>query len=142
MDQEFKDFLQSIVNLSEKEKVNIGVNALSKFYNGLVKGGIPENDVPTYIIALTKLFVSADQKCNRAEYDFFRAVTGLDLSADKFYDLTNGGRDPEFKKACFEFLSVLNNEDKTAAVMYGCALLSCDDTINLQEIELIQEILK
>lgn len=141
MNQEVRDTLQEIVDLSFEEKVKLGEDALSRFYSGLVRGGIPEKEVPDYIIAFTKLFVSADQNCDKAEYDFFRAVTGIELSVKEFYDLTNGGLDEEFISACLDIVRILNHEDRMAVVIYGAALLSCDDTINVMELKLFDKLI-
>ena len=141
MKQEIKNVLESISGLSNEEKVQLGCESVARFLQGLVKGGIKKEDAPNCLIALTKLFVSADQSCNGDEYSYFRAVTGLNLTPDQFFELTNGGRDPEFMKACFEFLNILNSDDRIAAIIYGCCLLSCDDNVNLKELDLLNQII-
>lgn len=141
MNDNLRQTLQEIVNMSDEDKVNLGKDALSRFVKGLMEGGIEKKDISDYIIALTKLFVSSDRKCSAEEYSFFRAVTGLELSSEDFYNMTNGGSDPDFIKASFKFLSILTPEDRTAAIVYGSALISCDDSVNIQEFALIDTIL-
>ena len=141
MTQELKEYLQGIVNLSDEEKVALGRDSLNKFLNGLVRGGIPKDQLQDIVIGFVRFFVSSDRSCTTGEYNFFKAVTGFELTPDQFFDLTNGGAAEEYQKAVYEFAGILNQEDRTALVVFGAALLSSDDTITKEEAEMIDRLL-
>ena len=141
MTDEFKQTLQEIVNLSDEQKYELGKDSLNRFLNGLVKGGIAKDKLQDIIFAFVKFFVSADRSCTTGEYNFFRAVTGIDISTDDFFNLTNGGAAEDYQKAAYEFASILNHEDKVALAVFGAALLSSDDTITMEEAEMLDRLL-
>lgn len=141
MTQELKEYLQGIVNLSDEDKVALGKDSLNKFLNGLVRGGIPKEQLQDIVIGFVRFFVSADRSCTTGEYNFFKAVTGFNISPDEFFDLTNGGAAEEYQKAVYEFAGILNNEDRVALVVFGAALLSSDDAITPEEADMIDRLL-
>ena len=133
--------LQNLLDASPAEKVGYAVEALTEFANGLHAKGLDESEIKKQIEDVTKLFVSADLDCVGDEYSFYKAVTGFELSPEEFYDVTNGGRDPNFMKECFGFLSTLDQRTKVAACLYGFSVLSCDDKITADECKLVDIIL-
>ena len=145
MTQEVKEMLKSIMALSDSEKVELAQGALKKLFDGLEDGGVTDDDTKVSImLTLVKLFISADKNCAADEYSFFIAVTGLskeEITYEHFYNLTNGGSDSKFKAEAFEILKILNAEDRTSAIIFGAAILSCDDKFDLLELKLIDEIL-
>ena len=141
MNEELKDYLQSILDLSFDEKVQLGKESLAEFANGLSNYGATDEEVVAFILGFTKLFVSADLSCNREEYCFFRAVTGIEMSTDEFFDMTNHGRDESFLDAVGDALRALTYEQKRGIVIYGIALLSCDNVLKVDEIKLVEAIL-
>ena len=141
MTEELKEYLQSIVDLSDEQKYALGKDSLNKFLNGLVRGGIPKDQLKDIVIGFVRFFVSADRSCTTGEYNFFRAVTGWEISPDQFFDLTNGGAAEEYQKAVYEFAGILNDEDRTALVVWGAAMLSSDNAITKEEADMIDRLL-
>ena len=141
MTEEVKKIIREVLDSSDEEKVDLGKEALGRLTRGLIKGGIEEEKVPTVIIGITRLFVSADKHCSSKEYYFFNEVTELGMSYDDFYELTNGGSDEEYVNATLEFLSILREEDKLAVIIYGIALLSSDDVVKPEELSIIDRII-
>ena len=142
MDNELRDFLQSIIDLEFEEKVELGRDALASILNNLPSYNVSEENISAFAFAATKLFVSADLDCNQSEYDFFRAVTGIDIEPRDFYDLTNEGRDKQFVSDFMDLIKELTYEDRKHLIMYGVALLSCDNVLKVDEIKLIDMIFK
>ncbi len=141
MNAELKEFLQSILEMSFEEKVGLGKSALAEFTHALADYGLSDNEIGASIVGFTRLFVSADYDCGREEYEFFKAVTGQYISESDFYDLTNHGRDTDFLQSAGEYLDSMTFEQRRAIVIYGVALLSCDNVLKVDEIKMIEAIL-
>ena len=140
-DYSFRDFLNHTVNLSPRDKVTIAKNSLDTFIGHLKKHGADDETIADYILAMTRLFVSADVNLVKDEYDFFRAVTGLDVDGQKFYEMTNRGSDPEFVNKMLDVIKKLPEEPRNAAVTYGMMVMGCDESIDYNESELIKRLL-
>ena len=141
MSNVFNYFLRNVLNLEPQEKVNLAQGALGEFISGLKKAGRSDEEISSAIMNLTKLFISADRKFTADEYSFFRAVTGIDVDPETFYNLTNGGAAQDFVEASFAFFRSLDKETRDAGFMYGVAVMSCDDNIDFSESDLIKEII-
>lgn len=141
MTDELRKTLQEIVDLSDEQKYELGKDSLNRFLNGLVKGGIPKEKLQDIVIGFVRFFVSADRSCTTGEYNFFKAVTGINLSPDEFFDITNGGAAEDYQKAAYDFAAILNHEDRIALVVFGAALLSSDDTITGEEATMLDRLL-
>lgn len=140
--ENMKNLLDEILKASPEEKVKLGGEALNTFHNNLTKNGVKEETIAKIIVNLTRFFVSADSSCSSYEYSYFRAVSGIELSYDEFYKLTNGGRDPEFVDSTLKFLNGLDEEARSAAITYGIAMLSSDLKYSKVELEIIAKMLE
>ena len=137
----FRDFLNHTVNLSPKEKVLIAGEALNQYIEYLKSDGVKDERIADTILLMTKLFISADVSLVKDEYDFFKAVTGLEIDAKKFYEMTNGGSDPEFVEKMLGFIKSMPDKPREAAVKYGVMVMACDDNIDFNESDLIKRLL-
>lgn len=137
----FRDFLSNTLNLSPEDKVSIAKSALVKMINYFESMDTSSDNINKILVNFTRLFVSSDVKTVRDEYSFFRAVTGIDITTDEFYEMTNSGADPKFVDATLEFVSNFPKEVIEAFLTYGMMIMSCDDNINYQESSLIKRIL-
>lgn len=141
MNNEFNEFLRKVVTLEPREKVNLAQNSLAQLIEGLKAAGHNDEEITAAIFNLAKLFIASDRRFTEAEYLFFRAVTGLDVDAKALYEFTGGGASEEFRQASLEFFKGLDKESRGAAFMFGVSILSCDNNIDFNEIDLIGEIL-
>lgn len=141
MTEDMKKVLEEILKASPQDKVRLAASSLDTVIDNLKKSGVPENNRNTAILNLTKLFVSADSNCSPHEWSFFKAVTGIEISYDDFYNITNGGSDPKFIADAVEFLKSLDEETRNAAITYGIAILASDLTYAETEIEIIDKLL-
>ena len=137
----FRDFLSRTVNLKPEEKVAIAKGALNKLIEFFQYANIQDEHAIGFMLDLTKLFISADVKLAQDEYDFFVAVTDVDIEPQKFYDITNGGADQEFVNKMLDLIESLPNDAREAAVTYGIMVMACDETIDYAESELIQRLI-
>ena len=141
MNDELREVLQEILDLNFDEKVELGGRALAQLANNLPSYGLNDDEITAFILSTTRLFVSADLECGQSEYDFFRAVTGVNLSVEEFYDMTNQGRDEKFLEDALQVVSQLSGEDRKNMLLYGVALLSCDNVLKVDELKMIDLIL-
>lgn len=140
--ENMKSLLDEILKASPEEKVKLGEEALNKFHISLTKNGVNGETIAKIIVNLTRFFVSADSNCSSYEHSYFRAVSGIELSYDEFYKLTNGGRDPKFIDDTLKFLNGLDEEARSAAITYGIAMLSSDLKYSEVELEIIAKMLE
>lgn len=133
--------VEKILHLSFEEKVEIGRDSLRKLMKGLMEGGLTKEETSNVIWNLLRLFVSADKRCSNAEFELFKAITGMEISEDEFYDRTNGGADEEYIKDSLEFIDILTKDDAIAAIYFGVIVMSSDGIIAKGEYDLIDRIL-
>ena len=131
----------SITKMNDEAKRAIGISALSNLKEGLEDGGIDPGDIPGCIRMFTKLLVSADRACNEKEYVYFKEVTGIKLTYDEFFEMTNCGTDEEFIDEAFELIDILDRHDRIALVSYAAALLSYDNSFKVGEFKLLDRIM-
>ena len=145
MNEEIKNMVNTMSSLSDSERVDLAQHSLEKLFDGLTKNGMTEkSEKISFMFTLIKLFISADRDCGVEEYSFFLAVTELteqDCSYDQFYLLTDGGINPQFKEDTFNLLKSMDEDTRSAAIIFGLSFLNCDDKIDLQEIKLLKEVL-
>ena len=141
MDAELRKMCQSILNEEPQEKVNIAVHALNDFIEGLKGLGCNDEEITNLIIHLVRILVSADGKCSGAEYSFFRAVTGIDMDIDTFYDMTNGGLDDDYVNEFANLMKKADSKTRTSMVLFAVTFLASDHTLTVAEQDLIDKLL-
>ena len=105
--------MQEVVNLSDRERIRIGKQALSDTLKVLAKHNFDDENTALFVANLIKVFVSADRECNQEEYDIVRDIIGTDISEEDFYEMTNGGADPDFVAAFDRVIDCLTRDEKT-----------------------------
>lgn len=141
MDASIEQVLKDTVSSSFASKVATGREALAHLINGLREGKLNDDQIASCLHAFTRLFVSADKNCSEKEYEFFKEVVGSSISYDDFYEMTNGGSAPDFVNATFEFISILNREDRISLIIFGACLVSADGVVTYPEANLVDRIL-
>ena len=140
MDANLKEIIGDIFKMELDERVAFGQISVKKIVEGFSAGGLDAKRINIALINFVKLFVSADRNCVNDEWDYFKAVTGTDISAQDFFDKTNGGADPQFIKACFEFIDILTPADRRAVALFCAAFIACDEKITENEYKLLERI--
>ena len=141
MVNDVRKLIDSILQLSKEERIELGKKALSEFKEGLKGANVPKEKFNGVILAFTKYFVSIDRKCSLGEYEMFTAITGMNLSKERFYRETNGGADPDFRETCFYFACVLEENEKEALVTFGVIIVTSDGNITEEEYTELEKLL-
>ena len=143
MTDEVKQEIQKILDSSDEEKANLAKGALSSMLNGLMSHGLTEEQVPGFIVSFTRLFVCIDKHCSTKEYEFFKAVSGIDkMTFKEFYEMTSDNYNEEFLNGILGYYHNLTPEEKNAGIYYGIAVLSSDNVVTYQELSLIDFLLQ
>ena len=141
MNDEVRNMCQEILNMDENERLDIGRESLSRMVNGLKGLGLNGEETTNLILNLTKLFVSADARCSEEEYQFFVTVTGINISRDEFFEMTNYGKDADFVNGLVELMRNADPDTRTATVLFGVALMSHNGQLSSDELRLIDSLL-
>ena len=143
MNEELAQIIKEIACLSPQEKVEYAVFSEKKFLDDLEAHGVKDGDTQVDILlSYLKLFLAADGRFSKVEYDFFQAVTGLDVSYEDLKGAVAQGLDPEFQKGLYQFSAQLSGDGKTAVVSLGVCLISCDYDISEDEADVLINVLR
>ena len=139
MTEEFREFLQTVLDGSQEDKIGLGKICINKMWHDLKDKGWEDMQITELVLDLTKLFVSSDLKWNEQEYEFFKAMVGdkIDVPVEDFVRITSGGRERSFVEKMLKFFHDQDGDARKGATLYGIALLSVDDTLESDELVLI-----
>ena len=143
MTQELVDYLQKIVDLSNQDKFDLGVDCIKTIFGIMHDKGYSDEDIAIFIVEITKLFVSANRECSEDEFNFFVDVTGWEeLTFDEFYEITNEGAAKEFfDYVCGKLREIGDDEVVNNAITFGALVISCDDVIEEDELDLFDAVI-
>lgn len=141
MDEKLKSMLQEILDMNHAEKVNLGRECVDQILSGMKEVGITGDDYSNFIIWIIKLFVSADKACSQEEYDLICDIYDMNISSQDFFDMTNGGADPDFINGLDEMIDSLDSKTKSAICMFGTLIMASDGTLTVAEQQLLLKIL-
>ena len=137
----FRDVYQKYVNLDHNQRVAVAQKAAGNILGALKDSNVDDEVIFNFLTDLIKLFVSADKNCTEEECRLFNDVIGTSLSYEQFYNLTNGGSDPEFIQYMDELVDSLPEEVKVDVCTFGLTIIAADDTITGAEQALFEKIL-
>lgn len=138
---EFRELYQQYVNHSHEQRVAVAQKAAANVLAALDQGGIEDEVKFSFLTNVIKLFVSADKNCTELECRLFNDVLGTSLTYEQFYNLTNGGSDPQFIQAMDELIDALPDEVKVDVCTFGLTIIAADDTITGSEQAIFERIL-
>ena len=141
MDAQLKQVIDDAVSLSVIERTGIANEALGRIIAALKEADNSTETISEFIIAITKLFVSADKSCDQEEYELFCNATGIPFTADEFYALTDYGANEEFVSNLLRVIAPLTPDVRNAICVYGIMLLSSDRKVNSQEVKIMERVL-
>ena len=136
----YRQLMQDVVDATTEERIALGKQALNDTLEVLVKNGISPEDTTKIVLGLLRVFVSADRECNYEEYELFNAITGIPLREEEFYELTNGGSDPEFVQAIDDVIDCLSVSEKAPICLFGLTIMASDDELTPEEQELFTKL--
>ena len=140
MNRELAKVLQSIINSSFEEKVELGKNALHSIADDFMKYHADDNKFVQFILNMTKLFAAADSSLCEGEYQMFLQVTTCEVSREYFVKLAQGGTDSAFVNYMLRIFAAMDNNLRSSVIIFGAALMSCDGELKDDELELVQKI--
>ena len=133
----FIELMQQVVNLDIEEKVKLGKEFFSKTKEICVSHGLKDKEVGIFIRDLLHLFAMADNKVNDTEYELICKIVEEDIDRNIFEDPFN---DIEFENELQKMIEELPLADKSNIFFLGVIILSFDDSITYEEIELIDNL--
>lgn len=129
----YRQLMQDVVDASNEERIALGKTALNDTIGILINNGISQDDTTQFIIGLISVFVSADRECSQQEYDLINAITGINFTEEAFYELTNGGANPEIVDALDEVIDSLSPHEKAPICLFGLTILASDEELTPEE---------
>ena len=136
MSYTLKDFRQQILDLNDENRVLIAKDQFET-----LSRGVGQEDAFKLMRMITQVFVSADRKCTREEYDLYTQTTGDKLTCDQFFEVTNGGSNPELIKGLVEFCQKIDKKYRYAIAIFGCCLMAHDGTLTVEEQNIFEKVL-
>ncbi|MCR5079625.1 MAG: hypothetical protein K6B65_06905 [Bacilli bacterium] len=131
--------IEKIAGLTVEQRLNLARNSYAELMERLSDAFGDENAV-TAFVTFVKVFVSADKVCSEEEYQLFKLITGCDWDVDTFYEITNGGSDPEVVKMVDAFIDSLDEDSKIPAVVLAVSFMAIDGKVTQSERALLQKI--
>jgi hypothetical protein len=133
----FLSLLEQVVNLPSEEKINLGKEFYAKTMELCLSKGIKYKKKSIFLKNLLHLFAHADNKLSNKEFKFIIEISGLEITKEEFQSLE---LDDEFIKELTNMIENLPLKDKSTIFFLGAIILSSDDTINYEEIKLIDKL--
>ena len=133
----FIELMQNVVNLDIEEKVKLGKEFFSKTKDLCIQKGLKEKEVGLFIKDLLHLFAMADNKVNDKEYELICKIVEEDIDRNIFKKPFD---DLEFEEELKKNIEGLSPKEKSSIFFLGVIILSFDDSITYEEIELIDNL--
>lgn len=133
----FIELMQQVVNLDIEEKVRLGKEFFKKTKEICVSNGLKDKEVGTFIKDLLHLFLMADNKVNDTEYELICKIVEENIDRKIFDEPFD---DIEFEEELINMIEKLSLTDKSNIFFLGVIILSFDDSITYEEIELIDNL--
>ncbi len=129
----YRELMQDVVNASKADRIALGKKSLDDAIQILIDHDISAEDTTRFIKGLLSVFVSADRECSYEEYELVCEITGIKFSEEEFYEMTNGGSDPEIIQALDEVIDTLSVREKAAFCLFGLAIMASDEELTPEE---------
>lgn len=133
----FIELMQQVVNLDIEEKVRLGKEFYSKTKDLCQSHGLKNKESGIFIRDLLHLFALADNKLNDIEYELICKIVEEDIDRNIFIKPFN---DEEFEEELIKMIEELPITDKSNIFFLGVIILSFDDSITYEEIELMDNL--
>ncbi len=133
----FIELMQQVVNLDIEQKVRLGKEFFKKTKEICVSNGLKDKEVGAFIKDLLHLFLMADNKVNDTEYELICKIVEENIDRKIFDEPFD---DIEFEEELINMIEKLSLTDKSNIFFLGVIILSFDDSITYEEIELIDNL--
>ncbi|MCR4911770.1 MAG: hypothetical protein K5925_04535 [Bacilli bacterium] len=142
MNAKLQDIYSNYLNQTEEERIAVAQKATAAIAGFFSESGLTQKESLNFYINIVRLFVSADRRCSQQEVNLFNKILGVDYSYEDFFNLTNGGSNPEFVKAMDDIIDTMPEEPKIAVCVLGLTLLAADGELKESEIDIFERILE
>ena len=142
MNAKLQDIYSNYLNQSEEERITVAQKATAAIAGFFSESGLTQKESLNFYINIVRLFVSADRRCSQQEVNLFNKILGADYSYEDFFNLTNGGSNPEFVKAMDDIIDTMPEEPKIAVCVLGLTFLAADGELKESEIDIFERILE
>ncbi len=136
MARSLNEMYQEVVNMSDEEKVELGIKAAGDVIPFLSKN-FKDDDAAALYAMLIGTYVGADGSVNQSEYSYCKVVFGLDMPYDDFFNIVKESCKPEYIELIDNLIDSAPADVKSAFVILGVAIFSCDDSITIDEQRLL-----
>lgn len=133
----FLSLLEQVVNLPNEDKINLGKEFYAKTMELCLSNGIKYKKKSIFLKNLLHLFAHADNKLSNKEFKLIIEISELEITKEEFQSME---LDDEFIKELTNMIEKLPLKDKSTIFFLGAIILSSDDTINYEEIKLIDKL--
>ena len=110
-----------------------------KAYGLLVKAflekGLQEKDAAELAVMILRLVCDLDNHASEAEYNLFRAATGIELDKNEFFALMKNGFDQKSLDLLNEVVDSLDPTSKEAALRLAAIFLAQDQKLSEKELK-------
>ena len=144
MNEELRNIYQAYLDAPESDRVQLAQEAFGIVARFCHDQGLSDEDGLNFVLNSIKLFVAADRRVSEAEYKLFLQMTNLqpaDFDAQTFFEMVQGGSDPEFIQGMDEIIDSMADDAKLALCTMGLAFLTSDGQLTAAELQVFEKIL-
>ncbi len=132
----YEKWMTEILKCSTIDRIGLGKHALYDTMVILARNGLTISDSVKFIISLIRLFVNADNVCSDDEYNIIRAITEVDFSKKRFFEITDIYAKEGYVDEIENIIEKLPSEQKKPICLFGLSILASDNLLTKEEKEL------
>lgn len=136
-----QEIYQQYLDMDDSKRMNIAKNCAGEFITYAEGQGLSQDDIVALIVNLFKLFVSGDKHTANAEHEFFNATTGLSVSYDDFFKMTDYGANESFVASMDRLIDSMPQDVKNSTLIFGLCVMACDGRLTVSEQQLLNRLL-
>ncbi len=129
----YEAWMREVLKCSAIDRINLGKHALYDTMVVLARNGLTITDSVKFIISLIRLFVTADNVCSDDEYNLIRAITEVDFSKKRFFEITDIYAKEGYVDEIDKVIEKLPLEQKKPICLFGLSILASDNVLTNEE---------
>lgn len=136
------DIIDKVLNSSYEEKVYAGKESLNRLMNILSEYGYTFDDKKLLIKNLLRLFVKIDRQFTLEEAQIILDIVEDYMDYESFVVLTNQEADKKFVKFMKKVINKFSDEERVYISTLGLVIITCDNQVDKNEINLLKKLCK
>lgn len=136
------DIIDKVLNSSYEEKVYAGKESLNRLMNILSEYGYTFDDKKLLIKNLLRLFVKIDRQFTLEEAQIILDIVEDYMDYESFVVLTNQEADRKFVKFMKKVINKFSDEERVYISTLGLVIITCDNQVDKNEINLLKKLCK